>query len=267
MIRKLLIANRGEIAVRIIATARRMGIATVAVFSEADARAPHVALADEAVAIGPAEAARSYLDIDRIIGAARATGADAVHPGYGFLSENAGFARACAEAGLIFVGPSPEAIAAMGDKRAARRLMAEAGVPVVPGFDGEEQDERRLAAAAARIGYPVLVKAAAGGGGRGMRIVASPQEFSAALASARREATAAFGSDAVLLERLVTGARHVEVQVFGDAHGNVVHLRERDCSAQRRHQKIVEETPSPIVDTPLREKLGAWAVAAAKAVA
>ncbi len=260
MITKLLIANRGEIACRIARTARRMGIATVAVVTPADRGAPHEMACDAAVRVP------DYLDIAAIVDAALASGADAVHPGYGFLSENADFARACAEAGIVFVGPSPEAIAVMGDKAAAKAKMVEAGVPVVPGYAGSEQTDARLAAEAERTGFPLLIKAAAGGGGRGMRRVDEAAAFAEALASARREAMSAFGNDTVLLERLIEGGRHVEVQVFGDGNGNLVHLFERDCSAQRRHQKIVEESPSPAVDTALRDRLGAWAVAAAQSV-
>jgi propionyl-CoA carboxylase alpha chain len=268
MIHKLLVANRGEIAARVFRTAHELGIATVAVFSDADADLPYVALADEAVRLPGAAPADTYLRGDLIIAAARATGADAVHPGYGFLSENAGFARDCAAAGLTFVGPSPEAIAAMGSKTEAKALMAAAGVPTLPGFtvdvDVDGADVR--AAEAARIGFPVLVKAAFGGGGRGMRIVADPEELTEAVASARREAASAFGDDTVFLERYVVDPRHVEVQIFGDAHGSVVALFERDCSIQRRHQKIVEECPSPVVDDALRGELSAAAVAAGKAI-
>ncbi|MFN3549990.1 MAG: acetyl/propionyl/methylcrotonyl-CoA carboxylase subunit alpha [Mesorhizobium sp.] len=267
MIRSLLIANRGEIACRIMRTARRMGTATVAVHSDADAGAPHVKMADRAVRIGPAEVSASYLDAGAILAAARASGADAVHPGYGFLSENADFADACAAAGLVFVGPPASAIRAMADKARARILMAKAGVPVVPGYDGEDQSAARLRAEADRIGYPLLVKASAGGGGRGMRRVRSPDDLAAALESARREAENAFGSGDVILERLVEEARHVEVQVFGDGQGNVVHLGERDCSAQRRHQKIVEESPSPAADPDRAAAMARDAVACARAVA
>jgi geranyl-CoA carboxylase alpha subunit len=264
-VRKLVIANRGEIAVRIARTARRMGIATVAVFSDADRNALHVRACDEAVRIGPASAAQSYLNIDAILDAARRSGADAVHPGYGFLSENAGFADCVRAAGLAFVGPSGDAIRLMGDKAAAKAAMRAAGVPVIAGYDGMEQGDTALAVEADRIGFPLLVKARAGGGGRGMRIVRGPGAFKEALASARREAKAAFGDDRVLLEKLVEGGRHVEVQVFGDRHGNAVHLFERDCTAQRRRQKVIEEAPSPHVDAALRERLGNWAVAATKA--
>ncbi len=266
MIRTLLIANRGEIACRIMRTARRMGISTVAVHSDADAGAPHVHMADRAVRIGPAEAARSYLDVDAILAAARLAGADAVHPGYGFLSENADFARACATAGIIFVGPPPEAIRTMADKASARILMAKAGVPVVPGYDGRDQSPERLAAEADRIGYPLLVKASAGGGGRGMRRVRTSDDLAAAIESARREAENAFDSGDLILERLVEGARHIEVQIFADGHGNCIHLGERDCSAQRRHQKIIEESPSPFADTARSVAMARDAMACARAV-
>ncbi|SMH52200.1 acetyl/propionyl/methylcrotonyl-CoA carboxylase subunit alpha [Mesorhizobium australicum] len=265
-IRSLLVANRGEIACRIMRTAKRMGIATVAVYSDADADAPHVRLADQAVRIGGALPAESYLNASAVIDAARTAGADAVHPGYGFLSENAAFAEACAAAGLVFVGPPPAAIHAMGDKARAKRLMAEAGVPVVPGYEGEDQSPQALAREAERIGFSVLIKAAAGGGGRGMRRVDRAGDFAAALESARREAENALGDPSVLIEKLVIEARHIEIQVFADRHGNAIHLGERDCSAQRRHQKIVEEAPSPFVTPALRLAMGADAVRAAKAV-
>ncbi|WP_075214846.1 acetyl/propionyl/methylcrotonyl-CoA carboxylase subunit alpha [Mongoliimonas terrestris] len=265
-IRTLLVANRGEIAVRVMATARRMGIRTVAVFSDADADALHVRSADVAVRLGPAPARESYLAADRILDAARRTGADAVHPGYGFLSENAAFAEAVEAAGLVFVGPPAAAIRAMGSKSAAKALMAKAGVPLVPGYHGDDQDPRRLAEAAGAIGYPVLIKASAGGGGKGMKLVTAPAAFPDALASARREAAAAFGDDRVLVERYLTCPRHIEVQVFADAHGNTVHLFERDCSVQRRHQKVIEEAPAPGVSPARRAEMGAAAVAAARAV-
>ncbi|NYJ08613.1 acetyl/propionyl/methylcrotonyl-CoA carboxylase subunit alpha [Petropleomorpha daqingensis] len=268
-IRKLLVANRGEIAARIIRTARAMDIATVAVFSDPDADAPFVAAADEAVRLPGATPGETYLRGELIVAAARATGADAVHPGYGFLSENAGFARACADAGLVFVGPSPEAIEAMGSKTAAKERMAAAGVPTLPGAvigARGELDEAALRRAGEGIGYPLLVKAAFGGGGRGMRIVRAPDELAEAVAGARREAASAFGDGTVFLERFVERPRHVEVQVFGDTHGTVVHLFERECSIQRRYQKIVEEAPSPAVTPELRAELGAAAVAAAKAI-
>jgi acetyl/propionyl-CoA carboxylase alpha subunit len=264
MIRTLLIANRGEIACRIIRTARRMGIVTVAVHSDADAGAPHVRMADRAVRIGPAEAARSYLDAGAILAAACVAGADAVHPGYGFLSENADFAQGCRDAGLVFVGPPPEAIRAMADKARARILMGSAGVPVVPGYDGEDQSADRFAAEAERIGFPLLVKASAGGGGRGMRRVHRADDLASAVESARREAENAFGIGGLILERLVEAARHIEVQVFADGRGNCIHLGARDCSAQRRHQKIVEES-SPI-GAGVTDAMARDAVACAKAV-
>jgi propionyl-CoA carboxylase alpha chain/3-methylcrotonyl-CoA carboxylase alpha subunit len=266
MIRRLLIANRGEIARRIIRTAHRMGVACVAVYSEADAAALHVAEADEAVLIGPAAASASYLRGEAILDAAGRTGAEAIHPGYGFLSENADFAEAVEDAGLIWVGPPPSAIRAMGLKDAAKRLMAEAGVPVTPGYLGEDQSPARLAKEAATIGYPVLIKAVAGGGGKGMRKVERADDFAAALDSARREAASAFGDDRVLLETYVSRPRHIEVQVFGDSHGGAVHLFERECSLQRRHQKVVEEAPAPGMDEATRESLSAIAVRAARAV-
>ncbi len=266
MIRTLLIANRGEIAVRVARTARRMGIETVAVFSEADAQAMHVQAADRAVLIGPAPARESYLSIERIIEAARRSGADAVHPGYGFLSENPAFAQACASAGLVFVGPPAEAMRAMGSKASAKALMRRAGVPVLPGYEGEAQEPAFLADQAARIGFPVVIKAVSGGGGRGMRVVERAGEFRAALDSARQEAASAFGDDRVLIERYLSRPRHIEVQVFADTHGNAVHLFERDCSAQRRHQKVIEEAPAPGLDPDRREAMGAAAVACAGAV-
>lgn len=266
MISRLLIANRGEIACRIIRTARRMGIATVAVYSDADRDALHVSLADEAVNIGPPAAADSYLRIDTILDAAGRAGADAIHPGYGFLSENASFAEACSAAGIAFVGPSAQAIRAMGDKANAKALMRQAGVSVVPGYDGGDQSPERLESEAARVGFPLLVKAVAGGGGRGMRRVHDAAGLASAVDSARREAESAFGDGRLLFERLVENARHIEVQVFGDKHGNVIHLGERDCSTQRRHQKIVEEAPSPFADDALREAMGEAAISAARAV-
>jgi acetyl/propionyl-CoA carboxylase alpha subunit len=266
MFGSLLIANRGEIARRIIRTARRMGLRTVAVHSEADAVAPHVREADEAVPIGPAPASESYLRGEAIIAAAVATGAEAIHPGYGFLSENAGFARAVQDAGLIWIGPPPEAIEAMGLKDAAKRLMAEAGVPITPGYLCEDQDEARLKLEADAIGYPVLIKAVAGGGGKGLRKVDQAKGFAAALEAARREAKAAFGDDRVLLETYVARPRHIEVQVFGDSHGEVVHLYERDCSLQRRHQKVIEEAPAPGMDAATRAAVCGAAVKAARAV-
>ncbi len=262
---KVLIANRGEIAVRIIAACRERGLATVAVFSEADRRALHVAEADEAYPIGPAPATESYLNIAAILDVARRSGAEAVHPGYGFLAENARFARTVLDAGLVWIGPPPAAIAALGDKVAAKRIMGEAGVPLVPGSDGGEGDAAALARQAEGIGFPVLIKAAAGGGGRGMRVVERAADFAGALAAARREAGAAFGDERVFLEQYLRAPRHVEVQVFADSHGNAIHLGERECSIQRRHQKVVEEAPSPAVGPALRARLGAAAVAAARA--
>ncbi|MFT3789995.1 MAG: acetyl/propionyl/methylcrotonyl-CoA carboxylase subunit alpha [Rudaea sp.] len=266
MFDKILIANRGEIACRIIATCRRLGVATVAVYSEADVDARHVRLADEAVCIGPAASAESYLRADKVVAAAKAAGAQAIHPGYGFLSENEGFAEACAAAGIVFIGPPVAAIRAMGSKSAAKALMGNAGVPLVPGYHGEEQTSARLRAEADRIGYPVLIKASAGGGGKGMRVVDSGAGFEAALASCQREAKASFGDDRVLIEKYLQRPRHIEVQVFGDAHGNVVHLHERDCSAQRRHQKVVEEAPAPGIGDDFRHAIGKAAVDATKAV-
>lgn len=265
-ISKVLIANRGEIAARVMRTARRMGLGTVAIYSDADANALHVASADEAVHIGPAPARESYLVIDRIIQAAKATGADAIHPGYGFLSENAGFADAVAAAGLVFIGPPASAIRAMGGKSEAKALMETAGVPLVPGYHGEDQDDTLLAGEAARIGFPVLIKASAGGGGKGMKVADRAEEFPAALASAKREAKAAFGDDRVLIEKYLARPRHVEIQVFADSHGNCVYLFERDCSIQRRHQKVVEEAPAPGMDPAIRARMGQAAVAAAKAI-
>ena len=263
---KILIANRGEIACRIIRTARALGYRTVAVYSDADARAPHVALADESVCIGPAPAAESYLSIKALLQAARLTGADAVHPGYGFLSERADFAEACTDAGLVFIGPPASAITAMGDKAIAKRRMVEAGVPCAPGYLGEDQSDECLLREATRLQAPLLVKAVNGGGGRGMRLVRDLAEVPEALAGARREATSAFGDGTLMLERLIEGGRHIEIQVFADAHGNAVHLGERDCTAQRRRQKVIEEAPSPIVSPQMRAQMGADAVAAALAV-
>jgi len=266
MIQKLLIANRGEIACRIIRTAREMGIATVAVYSDADAKALHVRSADEAVHIGPSPAAESYLVGEKIIAAAKQTGAQAIHPGYGFLSENADFAQAVKDAGLIWVGAPPSSIRAMGLKDAAKKLMREAGVPVTPGYDGDDQSPERLKQEADAIGYPVLIKAVAGGGGKGMRKVDAESDFRSSLESCRREAKASFGNDDVILEKWITSPRHIEVQVFGDSHGNHVHLFERDCSLQRRHQKVIEEAPAPGMDEATREEICAAAVRAAKAV-
>jgi 3-methylcrotonyl-CoA carboxylase alpha subunit len=266
MLEKILIANRGEIAVRIIDTARRLGVRTVAVVSEADRLAPFAAMADEAVAIGPGPATESYLRADRIIAAAKQTGADGIHPGYGFLAENADFAEAVGKAGITFIGPSPAAMRKMGGKAEAKAIAAKAGVPVVPGYQGDRQDARTLAREAARIGYPVMIKAVAGGGGRGMRLVEREEDLVAALDSARREAEAAFGDARVLLEKVVVAPRHIEVQVFGDRHGNVVHLFERDCSLQRRNQKVIEEAPAPGMSPELRAKICGAAVRCAKAV-
>ena len=266
MFRRLLIANRGEIACRIAATAKRMGLCVIAVHSEADAGARHVRAADESVCIGPARAQASYLDIDALIDAARRTGAEAVHPGYGFLSENAEFAERVAGAGLVFVGPPAEAIRAMGSKSAAKKIAADANVPLVPGYHESETTPERLAEAAAEIGYPVLVKASAGGGGRGMRIVERAGDLPAALAAAEREASAAFGDGTLLLERYIARPRHVEVQVLADAHGTVLHLLDRDCSIQRRHQKVIEEAPAPGLPDSLRAEMGEAAVRLTRAI-
>ena len=266
MIKSLLIANRGEIACRIIRTARKLGIRTIAVYSDADANALHVRTADEAVHIGPSPARESYLVGDKIIAAAKQSGAEAIHPGYGFLSENAGFAKAVKEAGLVWVGPEPESIIAMGLKDAAKQLMADAGVPVTPGYLGEDQSGARLQAEADAIGYPVLIKAVAGGGGKGMRKVDRAEDFADALLSCQREAAASFGNDVVLIEKYILSPRHIEVQVFGDSHGNIVHLFERDCSLQRRHQKVIEEAPAPGMSADTRAAVCEAAVNAAKAV-
>lgn len=266
MINSLLIANRGEIACRVIRTARELGIRTIAVYSDADANAPHVQLADDAVRIGPAPANESYLIGANIISAARQTGAEAIHPGYGFLSENAAFAQAVMDAGLIWVGPNPDSINAMGLKDAAKKLMQDAGVPTTPGYLGEDQSPDKLKAEADKIGYPVLIKAVAGGGGKGMRKVEAEGDFLDALASCQREAISSFGDDRVLLEKWITNPRHIEVQIFGDTHGNVVHLFERDCTLQRRHQKVIEEAPAPGMSEDAREAICAAAVRAAKAV-
>ena len=266
MFDRILIANRGEIACRVIRTARRLGVETIAVFSDADAGALHAKQADRAVRIGPAPAAESYLAGERIIEAALQTGARAIHPGYGFLSENADFAEACAAAGIVFIGPPADAIRAMGSKSAAKDLMEKANVPVVPGYHGAGQDPDELAAQAAEIGYPVLIKASAGGGGKGMRRVARAEDFAGALESARREAAGAFGDDRMLIEKFVAAPRHIEIQVFADRHGNAVHLFERDCSIQRRHQKVVEEAPAPGMAEQRRAEMGATAVNAAQAI-
>lgn len=266
MIRKLLIANRGEIACRVIATAQRLGIATVAVYSDADASAKHVGLADQAFRIGPAEAAKSYLNADAILDAARVSGADAIHPGYGFLSENPDFVDAVEAAGLTFVGPPASAIRAMGLKDAAKALMEQAGVPLVPGYHGADQDPALLASEAERIGYPVLIKARAGGGGKGMRKVDRAADFDAALTSAQREAQASFGDASCLVEKYIAQPRHIEIQVFADAHGSFVHLNERDCSLQRRYQKVIEEAPAPNMPASVRNAMGQAAIDAARAV-
>ncbi len=266
MFTKILIANRGEIACRVAATARRLGVRTVAVYSDADAHAKHVMACDEAVHIGASAPKDSYLQWQRIIDAAQATGAQAIHPGYGFLSENEHFARACADAGLVFIGPPASAILAMGLKAESKRLMAKAGVPLVPGYQGEDQDPALLQKEADRIGYPVLIKASAGGGGKGMRDVYKSADFAAALASCKREAANSFGNDAVLVEKLVQQPRHIEIQIFGDTQGNYVYLFERDCSVQRRHQKVLEEAPAPGMTPALRQQMGEAAVAAARAV-
>jgi len=263
---KILIANRGEIACRIARTARRMGVATVAVYSDADAHSRHVALADEAFRIGPPLASDSYLRADRIVEAAKRSAAQAIHPGYGFLAENAAFAERCADSGVTFIGPPPAAMRAMGDKSAAKSAMEKAGVPTVPGYHGDDQAERILRSQAERIGYPVMIKASAGGGGKGMRAVAAPGDFAAALAACRREAKAAFGDDRVLLEKCLERPRHIEVQIFADRHGDCIHLFERDCSVQRRHQKVIEEAPAPGLSAERRREMGGAAVAAARAV-
>ena len=266
MFNKILIANRGEIACRVAATARRMAIKTVAVYSDADANAKHVSVCDEAVYIGGSAPKDSYLRWQNIIAAAQATGAQAIHPGYGFLSENEEFARACLDAGLVFIGPPSSAILAMGLKAESKRLMGLAGVPLVPGYHGADQDPALLQREADAIGYPVLIKASAGGGGKGMRVVANAADFASALASCRREAINSFGNDAVLIEKYVQRPRHIEIQVFGDTLGNYVYLFERDCSVQRRHQKVLEEAPAPGMTPALRQQMGEAAVAAAQAV-
>ena len=266
MFQKILIANRGEIACRVAATARRMGIRTVAVYSDADANAKHTQSCDEAVHIGGSAPKDSYLRWERILEAAKATGAQAIHPGYGFLSENEAFAQACAKAGLVFIGPPASAIQAMGLKAESKQLMEKAGVPLVPGYHGKDQDPGLLQREADRIGYPVLIKASAGGGGKGMRIVTQASEFAPSLASCQREARNSFGDDAVLIEKYVQRPRHIEIQVFGDSQGDCVYLFERDCSVQRRHQKVLEEAPAPGMTEDLRARMGAAAVAAAKAV-
>jgi geranyl-CoA carboxylase alpha subunit len=263
---KVLIANRGEIARRIMRTARRLGFGVVAIYSDADADAPHVREADQAVRIGEALPAQSYLRIGAIVVAAKASGADAIHPGYGFLAENADFAQACRDAGLVFVGPSPESIRTMGNKARAKQIMQAAGIPCIPGYQGVDQSEAAMLTAAGEIGYPVMIKAAAGGGGRGMRLVGEAASFADALRSARSEAASAFGDATAILERAIVDARHIEIQVFGDRHGNAIHLGERDCSVQRRHQKLIEEAPSPAVSPRLREEMGEVAVKAVRSV-
>jgi acetyl-CoA carboxylase biotin carboxylase subunit len=266
MFKKILIANRGEIAVRVIRACRELGVQTVAVYSDADREALHVRMADEAYAIGPPPSRESYLVAERILDVAKRSGAEAIHPGYGFLSERAHFARACKDAGVVFIGPTPEAIEAMGDKVSARELMTKAKVPVVPGSDGTLDDEGAIVETARRIGFPVMLKAAAGGGGKGMRMVASEKEITSAARAARSEAKSSFGDDRIYVEKFVDKPRHVEVQVLGDTHGNVVHVYERECSIQRRHQKVIEESPSPVLDAKTREAMGRVAVQAAKAV-
>src|SRR5690348_11935305 len=264
MFAKILIANRGEIACRIARTARRLGVRTVAVYSDADANALHVELCDEAFRVGPPAARQSYLNGAAIIRIAQESGAQAIHPGYGFLSENESFAAACAQAGIVFIGPPPAAIAAMGSKSAAKTLMDKAGVPLVPGYHGDDQSPATLAREAEKIGYPVLIKPTAGGGGKGMKIATDAGGFAVALASAQREAKASFGDDRVLIEKYLTAPRHIEIQVFADTHGNAVHLFERDCSVQRRHQKVLEESPSTALTPAVRSRMGAAAVAAAR---
>jgi acetyl-CoA carboxylase biotin carboxylase subunit len=266
MLKKVLVANRGEIALRVMRTLEEMGVASVAVASDIDCNAPHAIHANEVVEIGPAPAPESYLRIDKLIDAAKQTGCDSVHPGYGFLSENAEFAEACGAAGLVFIGPSPGAMRIMGSKIESRRAMEKAGIPVVPGFQEDDADDDAMLAAAKKLGWPLVVKASAGGGGKGMRVVNAAKELSVALRVARSEALSAFGSDAVYLERFLSHPRHVEIQVFGDASGNIFHLGERECSIQRRHQKIIEETPSPAVSPALRARMGEAAVEAARAV-
>src|SRR5476651_1512532 len=266
MFNKILIANRGEIACRVAATCKRLGVGSVAVYSDADAQAKHVAVCDEAVHVGGAAASESYLRIEKIISAALETGAQAVHPGYGFLSENEDFARACEKVGLVFIGPPVEAISAMGSKAAAKALMQSASVPLVPGYHGDSQDPALLQEEADGIGYPVLLKASAGGGGKGMRVVEKSADFASALLSCKREAASSFGNDRVLIEKYLQRPRHVEVQVFADQHGNAVYLFDRDCSVQRRHQKVLEEAPAPGLSDEVRKAMGEAAVAAARAV-
>ena len=266
MMKKVLIANRGEIALRIMRTCREMGVKTVAVFSEADRSAPFVRYADEAFCIGPPPSNQSYLDYEKIIDVAKKTKTDGIHPGYGFLSENAEFAKACEDAGLVFIGPTPDAIHLMGNKAEAKRRMIAAGVPCVPGYEGEDQSDATLLSEGAKITLPLMVKAAAGGGGRGMRIVHKSSELSNAIKLARAEASSAFGSGELILEKAIMRPRHVEIQVFGDSHGTIVHLGERDCSVQRRHQKVIEEAPCPVMTDALRDEMGAAAIAAAQSI-
>src|SRR5258708_4605799 len=266
MFKRILIGNRGEIACRIIKTARRLGIATIAVYSEADRDALHVAMANEAVMIGAAPAAESYLSIEKVVDACKRTGADAVHPGYGFLSERAEFARAVIEAGIVFIGPNPKAIATMGDKIAAKQVAARTGVSTVPGHLDTIADEAQAQRIAAEIGYPVMIKASAGGGGKGMRIARDTAEVVEGFARARSEARSSFGDERLFIEKFIENPRHIEIQVLGDRHGNVIHLADRECSIQRRNQKVVEESPSPLLDAGTRERMGAQAVALAKAV-
>ena len=266
MLKKILIANRGEIACRVIRTAKKMGIATVAVYSDADARSPHVEMADEAVHIGPAAASESYLQADKIIAACKETGADAVHPGYGFLSERESFARACAENDIVFIGPPPNAIAAMGDKIESKKLAKQAGVSVVPGYVGEIDDTEHAVKIASEIGYPVMMKASAGGGGKGMRLAYSEQDVREGFEATKREGLASFGDDRVFIEKFIEQPHHIEIQILGDQHGNIVYLNERECSIQRRHQKVVEEAPSPFVDPDMRKAMGEQAVALSAAV-
>ncbi|MEE2915809.1 MAG: acetyl-CoA carboxylase biotin carboxylase subunit, partial [Pseudomonadota bacterium] len=266
MFKKILVANRGEIACRVFRTAKKMGIATVAVYSDADARSPHVLMADEAVRLGPAPAAESYLKADLILKAAKETGADCIHPGYGFLSERESFAKACADAGIAFVGPPPKAIAAMGDKIESKKLAKEAGVNVVPGFLGEIADTDAAVKIAGEIGYPGMMKASAGGGGKGMRLAWSEKDVREGFEATKREGLASFGDDRVFIEKFIESPRHIEIQVLGDQHGNIVYLNERECSVQRRHQKVVEEAPSPFVTPKMRKAMGEQAVALARAV-
>ncbi|NNF17416.1 MAG: ATP-grasp domain-containing protein, partial [Gammaproteobacteria bacterium] len=263
---RLLIANRGEIACRIIRSARDMGLHTIAVYSDADKDAPHRLIADESVCIGPGPAGASYLNVDNILQAAAQTHADALHPGYGFLSENAGFATACKDAGIAFIGPSAGAIEAMGNKAEAKRLMLKAGVPCVPGYEGEDQNDAALISHGKRIGFPLMVKAAAGGGGRGMRLVTRDDDLGSAIAMARSESENAFASGELILERAIVRPRHVEIQIIADQHGHTLYLGERDCSVQRRHQKILEESPSPVMTPELRASMGAAAVKAAQCI-